>query len=106
MPTLSGRPQDQPRHEYVYFEFYEGGGKPAVVTDQYKAVRLNWNAQPDGPLELYDLHADLGEERDLAGARPEVVKAMQQQMAEAHTTHTGSTLPPESFSGAKRKQAK
>ncbi len=103
-PTLLGRPQDQQEHESLYFEFYEGGGKQAVVTDQYKAVRLNWNAEPDGPLELYDLGADPGEERDLAASLPDVVTAMQQQMAAAHETHTGNTRPPGSSSGAKRKQ--
>jgi hypothetical protein len=57
-------------------------------------------------LELYDLGADPGEERDLAASRPEVVKALQQLVTEAHQTHTGSTRPPGSFSGAKRKPGK
>ena len=77
-----------------------------MVTDQYKAVRLNWHAKSDGLPELYDLQADPGEERNLAASHPEVVKALQQRMTEAHVTHTGCIRPPEAFSGTKQKQGK
>jgi arylsulfatase A-like enzyme len=103
VPTLLGRPADQRRHESLYFEFYEAGGKQAIVTAQWKAVRLNWNARPDGPLELYDLAADPSEERNVAASHPEIVQAMQRRIAAAHRPHSGVTKPPAAFGGARKK---
>src|SRR5262249_25074429 len=56
-------------HEFLYWEFHEGGFKQAVRSGDWKAVRL----RPGGPPELYDLRADPGETRDLAADHPEVV---------------------------------
>ncbi len=104
--TLLGRAQAQRRHDFLYWEFYEGGGKQAVATDRWKAVRLNWNARPDGPLELYDLAADPGEERDVAVAHPEIVATLQRHLAAAHRPHAGSAKPPASYYGVAGKKAK
>jgi hypothetical protein len=38
-----------------------------------------------GPVELYNLQKDLGEENDLAGDHPEMVKRIEAIMREAHT---------------------
>lgn len=94
LPTLLGDPANQQRRDYLYFEFYEGGGKQAIVTERWKAVRLNWTGQPDAPLELYDLQNDLAEEHNVAAQHPEILRAMNQRMAESHTEHAGKTPPP------------
>lgn len=94
LPTLLGRPADQKRHDHLYFEFYEGGGKQAIVTEKWKAVRLNWNEHPDGPIELYDLENDLAEEHDLAAQHPKLVRSMNERMAESHTDHLGPPTWP------------
>jgi len=91
--TLLGL-EGQPKHEFLYWEFYEQGGKRAVRAGRFKAVRLNVNRDPDGPnpdgpspdspIELYDLSRDPGERKNVASEHLDVVRRMQQRMAAAH----------------------
>ena len=66
LPTLLGRPKQQIKHEYLYWEFHEQGKKQAVRLGKYKGIRLNVAKNPDGPIELYDLQADVGEQHNIA----------------------------------------
>jgi uncharacterized sulfatase len=83
MPTLVGNGK-QAQHDYLYWEFYEQGGKQAVRAGKWKAVRMPWMK---GPTELYDLSADIGEEYDIASDNPDIVERLEAMMAEAHTPH-------------------
>jgi arylsulfatase A-like enzyme len=83
-PTLLGQGK-QPAHDYLYWEFYEQGGKQAVRQGQWKAVRLDFQKNPAGPLELYHLPSDVGETKNVAAEHPEIVARMEQLMREAHT---------------------
>lgn len=85
LPTLLGRPGQQRRHGYLYWEFHEQGKKQAVRVGHWKGVRLNVARTPDGPIELYDLRADLGETTNVAGEHPEVVRRIADLMKAAHT---------------------
>jgi arylsulfatase A-like enzyme len=96
LPTLHSKSDKQSKHEYLYWEFYEGGGKQAIATDRWKAVRLNWIEQPDGPIELYDLQNDIAEEKDVAKLHPQLVQTMATNMKQAHTVHAGVTSLPNS----------
>lgn len=82
-PTLLGQGQ-QKEHDYLYWEFYEQGSRQAVRAGQWKAIR-----QPmlHGPIELYNLDDDLGEQRDLAADHPDIVRRMAKLMDEAHVDH-------------------
>jgi len=84
-PTLLGKPQRQRQHPYLYWEFHEQGKKQAVRVGNWKAVRVNVAKKPDGPIELYDLEADLGEQENIADRYPEIVAQMTAIMAAAHT---------------------
>ncbi|MCA9239076.1 MAG: arylsulfatase, partial [Planctomycetales bacterium] len=65
LPTLLDKGQ-QPPHDYLYWEFYEQGGKQAVRRGDWKAVRLDvLNKKPEA-FELYNLAQDLGEENNIA----------------------------------------
>jgi arylsulfatase A-like enzyme len=68
-------------HEFLYWEFHEGGFSQAVRTGDWKAVRRS----PDSPLELYDLKNDLGEQNDVAAKHPEVVKKIEDYLKTART---------------------
>ncbi|HEU0141642.1 MAG TPA: arylsulfatase [Bryobacteraceae bacterium] len=82
LPALLGNRQTS--HEYLYWEFHEGGFKQAVRMDEWKGVRLS----ADGPVELYNVVEDVGEMKDLAAANPQVVKKIGQIMTHARTEST------------------
>ena len=84
LPTLLGEAQ-QTKHDYLYWEFHEQGGKQAVLKGKWKAIRLNVQKDPNGPLELYDLETDEQEMNNIADQYPEVVAEMAAIMKEAHT---------------------
>ena len=101
MPELLGDSENQKKHEFLYWEFYERGGRRAVRFGQWKAVQNNLKStqQVDG-IEIYDLAADIGEETNIAEENPELVKRAQGYFAKAHT-------PSEFWKfGAKKKNKK
>jgi uncharacterized sulfatase len=81
LPVLSGHPEAQQKHEYLYWEFYEQGSRQAVRFGDWKAIR-----QPmlHGPVQLYNLAEDIGEENDVAEQHPAVVERATNYMDEAH----------------------
>jgi arylsulfatase A-like enzyme len=80
VPTLLGKGQ-QKQHEYLYWEFHEGGFQQAIRMGDWKAVR----AKQGAPLELYDLSKDLSEKQDVAATNPAVVQRLEQLLAGART---------------------
>ncbi|MCO8121984.1 arylsulfatase [Stieleria sp. TO1_6] len=84
VPTITGHPDQQVDHEYLYWEFYEQGGKQAVRAGKWKAIRMPWQT---GATELFDLSQDIGEATDLASENPGTVKRLEAMMDQAHTEH-------------------
>jgi arylsulfatase A len=69
VPTLLRRGQ-QRTHEFLYWEFHEGGSQAVRMGEGYwKALRCKLA----GPLELYDLAKNLGEAKNIADRHPEVI---------------------------------
>ncbi len=83
--TLKGQTQNQRRHEYLYWEFYERGGKRAVRFGNWKAIQQNINANKNAPVELYKLSDDIGEENNLADQYPDLVNRAHSYFKDAHT---------------------
>lgn len=72
LPTLTGAGQ-QDRHDYLYWEFFEKGGKQAIRQGNWKAVRLNRHrTRKDAPWEIYNLATDPGESTDVASDHPDL----------------------------------
>jgi arylsulfatase A len=84
VPSLTGKGQ-QKTHDYLYWEFHEGGGKQAVRQGNWKAVRLQASSDPNGPIELYDLSKDPAETHDIASKYPDKVRYLSKLMAQSHT---------------------
>ena len=82
LPELLGKKQS--KHEYLYWEFHEQGGKMAIRSGDWKAVKLNAGNPAESTIELYDLSSDTGETNDLAASKPELVKKLEQMMNDAH----------------------
>ena len=84
--TLLGQ-VEQPKHEYLYWEFPGYGGQQALRFGKWKAIRQQM-LRKDNPdplqLELYDLSIDPGEERDVAAQHPQLVRRLADAMQAAH----------------------
>jgi arylsulfatase len=78
LPTLFGRPGEQARHEYLYWEYH---GRQAVRLGDWKGYR----ASVDAAIELYDLATDIGEARDVADLHPDVVAHIAEIMQSGRT---------------------
>ena len=75
------RGQQQPTHEFFYWEFHERGFQQAVRMGSWKAVRL----KKDAPLELYDLPDDPHEQVNVAADHPGIVAKIEQYLKTART---------------------
>lgn len=83
-PALLGNSAAQKQHDYLYWEFFERGFQQAICVGDWKAVRLKQGA----PLELYNLHTDVGESRNVAAENPAVVQQLEARLRTCRTkTH-------------------
>jgi arylsulfatase A-like enzyme len=94
-PTLLGK-GGQKQHEFLYWEFHEGGFQQGVRTGDWKAVREKLG----GPLELYNLREDLGEKNDVAARHLDVVARIEAYLKTARTEDPRWPIKP-----GKKKQA-
>jgi arylsulfatase A-like enzyme len=88
VPELTGAPERQQKHEYLYWEFYEQGAAQAVRWGKWKGIRKPFFT---GPIELYDLSRDEGEQYNLARNHPDVVEKIREIMEKAHVPHPNWT---------------
>ena len=84
LPTLLNKGK-QKAHEYLYWEFHEGGGRLALREDDWKLVVLNAKTPEKEVIELYNLADDLGETNNLAASQPEKTKEMNAKMRSLRT---------------------
>ncbi len=94
VPTLLGK--EQKRHDYLYWEFFERGGKRAARWGKWKAIQENLRKDINSPIQIYDLEKDIGETKNLADQYPEHVKRAKEIFKEAHTPskHWGDMSKP------------
>ena len=68
-PELTGRPEAQQKHDYLYWEFHE--------TDQIGVRMGDWKmVVKKGIPHLYDLSTDIHEDHDVAAQHPDIVNRM------------------------------
>lgn len=93
VPTLLSRGA-QPKHDFLYWEFYEQGVSQAVLLDgRWKALRLK---TPTAPIQLFDLTNDIAEKTNVAAANPRLVARAAELMQTAHhdNEHWKLKAPP------------
>ncbi len=81
---LTGKPQKQ--HEYLYWEFFEQGGKQAVLYNQnMKGIRLNVDKDSAGLIYLYDLKSDISEQNCFTPQNLQLAGKVAELMKSAHS---------------------
>ena len=90
-PVLEGRPGAKTPHEAFFY--YKGNRLEAVRSGTWKLIVFEGaeKGQPRGTLELYDLATDIGEEKNVADAHPDVVQRLT-ALAVAGVARVGGNL--------------
>lgn len=84
LPTMLGK-DGQKDHEYLYWEFHEGGGKQAIRVGDWKGVRLNVGDPSKTRFELYNLAEDVHEDNNVAAEHPDIVARLGSMMDNVRT---------------------
>lgn len=85
LSLLTGKGKEPVNHEYIYYEFFEQGGKQSILKDGWKLVRLNMSKPEKLKEELYYLPNDIGEEKNLIDQNPKKAKELRQLAKKART---------------------
>lgn len=72
VPTLLGQPERQQKHDFLYWEFHEGGFKQAALFEgRWKGIRAGG---PDAPIALYDSENDVAEKTNIVAQYPDIAE--------------------------------
>ena len=83
VPTLLGESAKQLKHEFLYWEFHEGGFKQAALFEgRWKGIRKD---AADAPIALYNLQNDVAEKTDVAAQQPEIARKISEYLTTART---------------------
>jgi len=83
LPTLLG--EEQKKHDYLYWEFHERGGRQAIRKGDWKLVVYNVLDPKKTKTELYNLAEDIGEENNIADQHPDLVKELVELLKSSRT---------------------
>lgn len=83
LPALLGN-SDQAKHDHLYWEFHELGGRQAVLKDGWKLVKYQIKDSTKTTTELFNLTDDPGEQKNLAADFPKKVAELEDLIDQAH----------------------
>lgn len=93
LPSFQHKKENQRKHKYLYWEFYESGGRQAVLQYPWKLIKLNTTTySQNGKTELYNLELDPREMDDVSAKNLKKVKQLKKLMKEAHVPHPQMSL--------------
>lgn len=73
VPELTGNPQQQKQHDFLYWEFHEGGFRQACLyKGRWKALR-----RLGEPVQLFDTDTDIAEKIDVSSKHPGITETVQ-----------------------------
>lgn len=93
IPALTSKPQ--PKHDFLYWEFYEQGGKQAVRFDQWKCIWLNVGEPAKTEIQLFDLSKDIEEQNNIAAQHKDIVEKANRLKKNAHVYSPSFHFPNE-----------
>lgn len=83
VPVLRGNPGDQKTHDFLYWEFHEGGFRQAALYQgRWKGIR---SGSARSPIRLFDTDADAAETTDVATSHPEIAARIGAYLQTART---------------------
>lgn len=83
VPLLMGKAEAQKKHEFLYWEFHEGGFKQAALYQgRWKGIR---QGGPDAAVQLFDQQNDVAEKTNVADQHPEIAAKIGTYLATART---------------------
>ena len=83
VPTLLDQADKQPKHDFLYWEFHEGGFKQAALYQgRWKGIRAGG---PDAPIALYDTENDIAEKINVAAEQPDIAEKISAYLKTART---------------------
>ena len=92
LPVMVDKKQTK-THEYLYWEFFEQGGKQAILKGNWKAIRLNVRGKAEQQItELYNIKTDLAEIKNVADENPDLIKQFNKLFISARTEFKVSPL--------------
>lgn len=88
LQTLLGNEDQQKKHEYLYWEFYELGGRQAIRVGDWKYLKLNVRDKSvEDVKELYNIANDPSEENNLISEYADKAQELDSLMSQAHIEH-------------------
>lgn len=85
LPVLKGADKNPVQHDYIYYEFYEQGGKQSILKDGWKLVRLNLSKPNKLKEELYYLPSDIGEKNNIIEQNKDKADELRELMSKVRT---------------------
>jgi arylsulfatase A-like enzyme len=90
-PTLLGK--DQPKHDYLYWEFHEQNIRRAIQVGDWKLVQYNLANPNETTTELFDIANDISETTDLSTENPEKTAELLKLISTARIPNKNFPLP-------------
>ena len=84
LPSLTGK-GEQAKHEYLYWEFMEKGGRKAVRKGDWVLIRYDMFTPEKTTTELYNTAEDVAQKNNVAEEHPELVKELLEVMETSRT---------------------
>ena len=84
LPEMTGKTEQQKKHEFLYWEFPESGGQRAVRMGEWKAF-VGDIKKGNRNIELYNLTKDPREQQDVSSEHPDLVEKALNIFRSQHT---------------------